>query len=61
MDFAIVSNPEFLREGSAVKDFFYPPYTVIASEDVKALEKIEELTLYSIEQNKQIYKLQEEN
>ncbi|NWF90938.1 MAG: UDP-glucose/GDP-mannose dehydrogenase family protein, partial [Ignavibacteriaceae bacterium] len=31
-DFAIVSNPEFLREGSAVSDFFNPPYTVIASD-----------------------------
>ena len=29
--------------------------------DAKLLEKIEELTLYSIEQNKQIKKLQEEN
>ncbi|WP_370901329.1 hypothetical protein [Chryseobacterium gossypii] len=29
--------------------------------DAKLLEKIEELTLYSIEQNKQIKQLQEEN
>ena len=28
---------------------------------IKLLQKIEELTLYSIEQNKQIKKLQEEN
>lgn len=33
----------------------------IAEMDAKLLEKIEELTLYSIEQNKQIKKLQEEN
>lgn len=33
----------------------------VAEMDAKLLEKIEELTLYSIEQNKQIKKLQEEN
>ncbi len=42
-DFAVVSNPEFLREGSAVQDFFSPPYTLIASEDEKALTKMEKL------------------
>lgn len=42
-DFAIVSNPEFLREGSAVKDFFSPPYTLIASEDNRAIQKLKKL------------------
>jgi GDP-mannose 6-dehydrogenase len=32
-DFGICSNPEFLREGSAVKDFKYPPKTVIGEFD----------------------------
>jgi GDP-mannose 6-dehydrogenase len=36
--FAVVSNPEFLREGSAVKDYYNPPVTVIGSENEKALE-----------------------
>jgi len=30
-DFAVVSNPEFLREGSAVEDYYNPPYTVLGS------------------------------
>ncbi len=30
-NFAVVSNPEFLREGVAVSDFYNPPYTVLAS------------------------------
>lgn len=37
-DFAVVSNPEFLREGSAVKDYYNPPVTVIGSENEKALD-----------------------
>ncbi len=37
-NFAVVSNPEFLREGIAVKDFFNPPYTVLASESEKAID-----------------------
>lgn len=45
-EFAVVSNPEFLREGSAVYDFYNPPYTVIASESVTAIEKMK--TVYSV-------------
>jgi len=32
-DFGICYNPEFLREGSAVKDFRYPPKTVLGQLD----------------------------
>ncbi len=35
-DFAVVSNPEFLREGSALKDFLGPDRIVIGVEDKKA-------------------------
>lgn len=42
-DFAIVDNPEFLREGSAVKDYFSPPLTLIGSDNKKAAEKVAEL------------------
>jgi GDP-mannose 6-dehydrogenase len=31
--FAIISNPEFLREGSAVKDYYNPPLTVIGTDN----------------------------
>lgn len=37
-DFAIVSNPEFLREGTAVNDYLNPPLTVIGSSSDKAVD-----------------------
>jgi len=38
--FAVVSNPEFLREGSAVIDYYNPPYTLIGSNNDKAIESM---------------------
>ncbi|HSA95317.1 MAG TPA: UDP-glucose/GDP-mannose dehydrogenase family protein [Acidobacteriota bacterium] len=37
-DFAVVSNPEFLREGTAVQDYSHPPYTLVGSADPRALD-----------------------
>lgn len=37
-DFAVVSNPEFLREGSAVQDYYNPPFTLIGSDNEAAAE-----------------------
>ncbi len=38
INFSIVSNPEFLREGMAVSDFLNPPITVIGSEHSRAVK-----------------------
>lgn len=43
VDFAMVSNPEFLREGTAVYDYSNPPITLIGSEHQGAAEKVASL------------------
>jgi len=43
--FAVVSNPEFLREGSAIEDFMHPDRVVIGSRDQRAIEMM--LDVYS--------------
>ena len=43
VDFGMVSNPEFLREGTAMHDFINPPYTIIGSESEKSIAKVSEL------------------
>jgi UDPglucose 6-dehydrogenase len=40
---AVVSNPEFLREGSAIHDFMHPDRVVIGSHDREAAEKVARL------------------
>ena len=41
--FAVVSNPEFLREGSAISDFFKPDRIVLGSTDRAAAAEVAEL------------------
>ena len=43
VDFAMVSNPEFLREGTAVHDYYHPPLTLIGSESPEAAERVASL------------------
>lgn len=40
-DFGVCFNPEFLREGVAVADFFAPPKTVIGASDARASKVVE--------------------
>ncbi len=42
-DFAVVSNPEFLREGAAIGDFKRPDRIVVGTEDDRARQVIREL------------------
>jgi UDPglucose 6-dehydrogenase len=42
-DFAVVSNPEFLREGAAIRDFKHPDRIVIGTEDERAKEVMNEI------------------
>jgi len=42
-DFAVVSNPEFLREGAAIEDFKRPDRVVVGTEDERAQGVMREL------------------
>ncbi|MDB5459625.1 MAG: UDP-glucose 6-dehydrogenase [Caulobacteraceae bacterium] len=42
-DFAVVSNPEFLREGAAINDFKRPDRVVVGTEDERAKAVMSEL------------------
>ena len=42
-EFAVVSNPEFLREGAAIEDFKRPDRVVVGTDDERAREVMREL------------------
>lgn len=44
-DFAVCYNPEFMREGTAVADFYAPPFTIIGAHDAAQAQPVS--TLYS--------------
>jgi len=43
IEFHVVSNPEFLKEGDAINDFMKPDRVVVGADDVKASEKMRSL------------------
>lgn len=45
VDFGVCSNPEFLREGTSIKDFFDPPFTLIGADSSQAADAVK--TLYA--------------
>jgi len=50
VDFTVCYNPEFMREGTAVADFFEPPYTILGASDPNHLEPLRELYAWVIGQ-----------
>ncbi len=42
-EFAVVSNPEFLREGAAIRDFKHPDRIVVGTDDERAKRAMNEL------------------
>jgi|SRR5579864_438448 len=46
-EFAVCSNPEFMRESSAVYDFLHPPFTILGATDESKLANLKELYSFS--------------
>lgn len=42
-EWGVCVNPEFLREGCAIQDFYNPPFTLIGSHDAQSSQILEEL------------------
>jgi GDP-mannose 6-dehydrogenase len=42
-DFGVCMNPEFMRETTAVKDFYHPPFTIIGHQDQQSCDLVAKL------------------
>ncbi len=60
-EFAVVSNPEFLREGFAVSDFLKPDRVVIGTSDDRAKKVMETLYKPFVRQGNPIYFMDEKS
>ncbi len=49
--FSVVSNPEFLRQGAALYDSFYPDRVVVGSENSEGVQRLSELFAPILEQS----------
>lgn len=61
VDFAIVSNPEFLREGFAVSDFMKPDRVVVGTRDERAIKIMQSLYKPFLRQGNPIYFMDEKS
>ena len=61
VDFAVVSNPEFLREGFAVSDFMRPDRVIIGTRDERARKVMESLYRPFVRQGNPIYFMDEKS
>jgi GDP-mannose 6-dehydrogenase len=42
-DFGLCFNPEFLREGSSIKDYYNPPFTIVGGDSEKSVQIMKDL------------------
>ena len=61
VEFAVVSNPEFLREGFAVSDFMKPDRVVIGTSDERARKVMDSLYKPFVRQGNPIYFMDEKS
>jgi UDPglucose 6-dehydrogenase len=54
--FTVISNPEFLREGEAIRDFRYPDRIIIGSDDVKSFSTMKILYLPLINKGAEFFR-----
>ncbi|MGH2385799.1 MAG: nucleotide sugar dehydrogenase, partial [Candidatus Limnocylindria bacterium] len=43
VDFEVSYNPEFLREGTSIRDFYHPPFTIIGADSTETVGRVAEL------------------